>query len=377
MRENLLTVKPVDAQSDPFFSAVSSALLPALGITEKRPYWCSPQDRYCIDCGKCGERTSLQKHQLALYHVLLTVSGVGLCFDYPEDDGLPFHTLPGASKGWRWPNGFLERLFSFAGVNWKRFGAGEEEAFLPAAERSFSRGVPVLLRGGRTDFGEDTFWSLGSGLRQGCITVTDFERTRETAVTFRPEGNKPEASGSGLCEAIVFTGAGPRSLSYFDVLEGMTAVLAHPSHRLFENSVYVLLREITVSNAAEVAEKLCGMAGVSAEARWHTAETFCSKDNLLTALSGNEGLKADLKKLVFDCYIRDGTGETHGVCWKIWELLGASPKTNFRPGPDAGAKLLDPMVRKDLRALWQQVFDNDRTVLNGIREILRTYRTDI
>ena len=39
---------PFDAQSDSFFCALSSALLPALGYTENTPYFCAPKGQFCL-----------------------------------------------------------------------------------------------------------------------------------------------------------------------------------------------------------------------------------------------------------------------------------------------------------------------------------------
>ena len=38
---------PFDAQSDSFFCALASALLPALGYTENTPYFCAPGHFAC------------------------------------------------------------------------------------------------------------------------------------------------------------------------------------------------------------------------------------------------------------------------------------------------------------------------------------------
>lgn len=39
---------PFDAQSDSFFCALSSALLPALGYTENTPYFCAPKGQFAV-----------------------------------------------------------------------------------------------------------------------------------------------------------------------------------------------------------------------------------------------------------------------------------------------------------------------------------------
>ena len=99
---------PVDAQSNSFFCALASALLPALGYAEDTPYFCAPKGRRCVSCGECGEKTALQKHHLALYHALLAASGVAFGFSYPEDDTVEEHSFPGVEKGWRWPDAFVD-----------------------------------------------------------------------------------------------------------------------------------------------------------------------------------------------------------------------------------------------------------------------------
>lgn len=101
---------PFDAQSDSFFCALASALLPALGYTENTPYFCAPKGQFCLQCGACGDRTTLQKHHLSIYHALLAASGVAFCFDYPQDDGVAEHSFPGAGNRLALARG-VRRLF--------------------------------------------------------------------------------------------------------------------------------------------------------------------------------------------------------------------------------------------------------------------------
>lgn len=80
---------PVDAESDNFTAALASALVIARGYTEETPYWCVPNRRYCIHCSSCGDNL-LERHQLSVYHCLLTASTLAFGFDYPWDDTVAF-----------------------------------------------------------------------------------------------------------------------------------------------------------------------------------------------------------------------------------------------------------------------------------------------
>lgn len=81
---------PVDAESDNFTAALASALVTARGYTEETPYWCAPNRRYCIHCSPCGDHL-LERHQLSIYHCLLTASTLAFGFDYPWDEIMSMH----------------------------------------------------------------------------------------------------------------------------------------------------------------------------------------------------------------------------------------------------------------------------------------------
>jgi len=138
---------PSGAQSSPFFGALASALLPALGYTEETPYFCGPKGSYCIHCNNdCGAKSNLRKNHNLVYHDFQTVTGISLGWVWPEADSA-YQTLPGWHDGWRWPDEFFDFLFGFAGLTWKRLSvsAGKDDIFT-AVRASVEAGLPVLMK---------------------------------------------------------------------------------------------------------------------------------------------------------------------------------------------------------------------------------------
>ena len=81
-------------------------------------------------------------------------------------------------------------------------------------------------------------------------------------------------------------------------------------------------------------------------------------------------MKREWGELFFKRYIQNGKGETHGICWRIWNLLGVSAETGFGPAPDSGERLLTGNVKNELKALFAAVFQNDKEILSALRSVL-------
>lgn len=362
---------PFDAQTDSFFCAISSALLPVLGYTEEIPFWCVEKGRQCVHCGSC-RKTNLQNHGLMLYHCLLSATGTAFCFDYPEDDEVSGHTLPGVDSGWRWEDGFIGDIMDLCGVTWRRLNPAEgKESILEAIKDSIDRGCPVPIRlVGRFAFGPDTAWSLVTGYDGDKLTGIDsYQHYLSEYAGYDGEEFILEDWYPHYLDALVMTGTKAPAVSFQAVLERIIRTLSNPSRENFRKEVFHLIDDAEERNAKFHAETLCLMAGVPIEARWHAAEAFCSQDNLLYRLHGDASMGERLARLFFSSYIEDGKDGTHSVCWKIWSLLDCGPETGYAAGPEGGRRLLDPHSREELKRLWQIVFDNDLAVLNGLREI--------
>lgn len=370
---------PCDAESDSFFAALSTALVHVLGYSEEIPFWCSPKGAYCTKCGSCGQKTVLQKHQISMYHALLTATGVAFGFDYPEDDSVAFHTLDGVDIGWRWPDAFLQQVMGIVGLTWQRISHDADESTVyKAIVAAIDAGNPVLIRlGGRSVFPGETEWQVVTGYQDGALCGLD-SSSHTLSDTAQYSGGLFLLKHwfESFADAIIITGHCEKTQAYFDVLERIYQTLCHPSHIILENDIMAMLDGVTPDNAEETAGILYGIASVPIEARWHAAEAFASRDNLLSGLTEDQELKNRVADLFFSKYLADNHNETHGVCWKIWQLLGVGAVTGYSLAPDSAGRLLEDGVRSELKRLFGFVFDNDKAVAAGLADILNTYRDE-
>lgn len=352
---------PAGAQSDGFFAALASAVLPCLGIKEESPYWCSPKGAYCTGCGGCGDRSNLQKHQEMMYHTLLAASGAAFTFDYPEDDSVAYHTMPGIPLGWRWEEPFVADLADFAGLSYERYTAQSVSEMLDAIRKSVDSGYTALV----ADHGQ---WKEASEWARCWNVVCGY--TDDGLLVMRPGGEIAEERGGTHEDWIVFTGRARRKQTYRDILEKICAVLSDQSHDSLEQLIDESLSDVTPENAEKLAHMTMGINGVPIESRWHAAEAFCSCDNLLSGMTEDEALKSRLCELFFKRYIANDSGETHGTGWKIWGALGVGPATGYMPTDESYALIQRPEVQAEMKRLFQIVFANDRAVADGIRAAL-------
>lgn len=370
---------PCDAESDGFMAALSSVVCAAKKYTDDTPYWCTPNDCYCQKCGGCDGQ-SLGKTQVSVYHCLLTASGLAFGFDYPEDDSVGAHTIPNTPVGWRWTNGFLADIMDFAGLSFTRCKNKTVAEIRQIVKDSIDAGYPAMAANHSVypdEMAWASCWKIVSGYTDDGITVMNY-------------GGGISDETDGMYEdIIVITGevngadkAACRQ-TYLDVLKRIHAVLSDPSHDALETEIMSDLSNVTPENAVMLSYKLMGINGVPIEARWHAAEAFTSKDNLLYALvksssaysADSNGLKAVAEKmsdLLFQRYFAEGNNETHGIGWKIWACLNVGPRTGYLPTEESFKLIQQPDVQSELKRLFQIVFDNDRAVADGILEILNT-----
>lgn len=366
---NSVVQYPFDAQSDPFFCALSSALVPVLGYNEKTPFYCAPHGRYCVECGGC-RKNAMQRHQLMLYHCLFTASGAAFGFNYPEDDSVQAEFLTYGKTGWRWDDDFIGYIMGLCGLAYRRLSPEDGRTeILSAIKESIDSGYPVPARlGGSCQFGIGTAWSVITGydgekllgIDSEAHYLSDFaEYDHESGLFLADDWY------SHFIDAIIVTGKEEKKYGIRDVLLKISGVLSGTARSELKKEIYRLIDSADKTQADENAEILCAIAGFPAEARWHAAEAFCSRDNFLSSLIGDDELEQALKTVFFERYIRDNTGETHGLCWKIWSLLGGPGKSD-----KAGEKLMAKETKSELRALWNRIFENDDAVLNCINELI-------
>lgn len=350
---------PSGAESNGFFAALSSALMPCLGITADTPFWCSPNGSYCKHCrNNCDLR---QRHQEMLYHTLLVASGTAFTFDYPEDDDVGFHTLPNTSIGWRWEEPFVANLMDFAGLSYERYTDKTAAEMRELLQNSIDSGYTALCA--------DTHSISENGARAQCWNVV-CGYAEDKILVMHYGGEIVSETDSFYSDWIVVTGKAERKQTYRDVLERIYTVLTNPSHDALEQEIYSDLSNVTPENAAGTAYKMMGINGVPIETRWHGAEAFCSTDNLLSSLTEDAAVKLRLSGLFFDRYIANDNNETHGICWKIWGLLHVGPETGYMPAEESFVLIQQPDVQAEMKQLWKIVFDNDRAVAAEIGKVL-------
>lgn len=356
----------VDAESNPFFGALASALLPALGYGEQTPYYCAPKGSYCIQCGACGDKPTLHKHHLQLYHVYQSVTGVGLGWYWPEDPESRYQVIEGGGPGWDWPDWLFDYIAGVAGLTWRRLSKGAgREALLSSLASSVDAGQPVLMKLGR---GAD--WHLVTGYdAQGRLCGWDA----------RCEGDQPTVAADAYDEqgrfcmsgwfepfetAILFTGRTAPTLGLAAILSRMIAALERPQHALMEAEVMRRIDAAGEGNARATALWLNERVGIPIEARWHVASTT---DSTLQEMTQSEAVRAHLMAVTAQ-YVFDRELEaSHGTCWKIWGLLGVGPETGYALPADAEERLLRPETRAELKRLFAIVFENDRVALGRLR----------
>lgn len=374
-----LTVHPFphDAESDGFIAALSSAVCAAKKYTDDTPYWCTPKGCYCKKCGGCTGQ-SLGKIQSSVYHCLLTASGLAFGFDYPEDDSVGTHSIPNIPVGWRWDDGFLADIMGFAGLSFIRCKNKTVAEIREIVKNSIDFGYPAMAANHSVYPDEMAWvscWKIICGYTDDGITVMNYG------------GGISDETDGAYEDIIVITGEADRAnnaackQTYFDILKRIRTVLSDPSHDALENEIMSDLSNVTPENAVMLSYKLMGINGVPIEARWHAAEAFTSKDNLLYSLvdsssadpSESNKLKAAAEKLAelfFKRYSAEENNETHGIGWKIWACLNVGPQTGYLPTEESFQLIQQPDVQNELKRLYKIVFDNDRAVANGITEIL-------
>jgi len=274
MKRIKLVPFPSGAESNGFFAALSSALMPCLGITAETPFWCSPNGCYCRHCqNNCD---IWHRHQEMLYHVLLTASGTAFTFDYPEDDEVDYHTLPDTPIGWRWDEPFVANIMDFAGLSYERYKDRSIPEIQNTLRKAIENGYPVLCADTRDiseNFAWTRCWNVVCGYAENGMFV------------MHHGGEIVMETDSFYSDWIVITGKTERKQTYRDILERIHTILTAPSHDALAKDIESILSRVTPENAVFTACVMMGINGVPIETRWHAAEAFVSEDNLLSSLT--------------------------------------------------------------------------------------------
>lgn len=367
---------PTDAQGNSFFCALSSALVTALGITEETPFYCAKNKLECVQCGSCGNKTNLQRFHGALYHDYQTLTGVSFGWAWPDDEDGDCQTIENAGPGWILPDAFIGQIMDYAGLCWMRLKkeAGKD-ALYKAIAASIDAGYPALLK---LDRGPD--WHVVTGYDDGVLYGLDLHEHYDP--TLHPRVKPDRYTDEGLFElsgwyepfkdAIILTDRRVPNATLRSILTCILRTLEHPAHTRLEADVMRRIGSITAENAQDTALWLKDLAGFPIEARWHAAEAFSTDCDMfgLLRLTDNAAVKEKLRQ-VFDLYLAEGVSETHGVCWKIWGLLGVGAQNGYSLAPDAASRVMEPENKTRLKKLFARVFENDRAAAQILGNALR------
>ncbi len=363
---------PTNAESNPFFGALASVLLPALGYTENTPYYCGQKGSFCIQCGGCGDSTTLQKHHLQLYHDYLTLTGVGLGWYRPEDADAEYQVIPNGGPDWNWADHFIGSIMDIAGLIWRRLSRGtDRDTLFAVLASSIDVGLPALIK-----LGTGTDWHVVTGYDSaGCLYGLDTHAHWDAAVkpSVTPDGYTEEGLFilsnwfDPFVDAIVVSGRCEPTVKLPDMLVRMIETLARPEHAALETEVMRRIDHITPANALQTAQWLNNRAGFPIEARWHVAS--CT-DSTLPRMTDNETVRQKLFGVTAQYVFDNELDATHGTCWKIWGQLGVGPETGYAVMPHSAELVAKPETKAELERLFSIVFENDRIVLGLLREAL-------
>ncbi len=358
-----LVAFPTDAESSPFFGALATVFLPALGYGEGTPYFCSPKGAVCVRCGGCGEKTTLQKHHLQLYHDFITRTGVALGWSEPEGLGVSHAGLD---------DGFMGHVMDIAGLSWKKLSPADgRETVLRTLAEAIDAGFPALLK-----LGDGRDWHVAAGYDEaGRLYGLDSHAHHDETVhpTVRADAYA-EDGWFTLSEwfahfrgGVAITGRGPSRVTLSESLSRMIRALEDVGTDALEREVMEKIDDAAPENAFETAVWLNHVAGFPIEARWHVAScTDSTLQRLTENRAAHDKLFAVTRQYVFDSEL----AATHGTCWKIWGLLGVGPTTGYAVTSEGAAGIASPDVKAELKRLFGIVFENDRIVLGLLRDAL-------
>lgn len=360
----ILGVAPysVDVESNLLFCALSTLFLKLKNCSEATPYFCSMKKGICSNCGDCGKKSNLAKHQLNLYHFLLTATGVGLMVEDPNETGA--YDLKNIS-GIITP--LLEDRLDFAmkaeGFTYRTLDKtnGENELF-QLITVSIQQDRPVLMK---LDDGPEWCVVIGFDLKTGAIYGLD-ARNHHIRTSNHEKRSYTEDGlfvltdwFEDLQKVVIVTGK-TEKFNFSDIIERIVMRL-----KLYDGGIKSIIPQmidsLTLENSRGVALYLNNIAGYMVEARWHAAECFASSLMRHTDDETAQSILGECAGIYFD---------THDTCWQIWGQLGVGSHTEYRLPNLINQMMLDKTRQEKLKELFSRIWDNDRAVWEKLSLIL-------
>lgn len=328
---------PIDAQRNSFFGALSSIILYRDGYTEETPFYCGRNQSICVCCGGCGNKTFMQKQHLQMYQHLITITGSAYFW---EDKAIGDVYEKEYVQG-DFSEKALDRLsmsLKVCGYHYESFQNMEEDVLFDKIRQSIDNSRPVLIK-------------LGGGDVWAVITGYDMDKKAPLLMKHHHGPKFYKEWYDKLTNIVFITDKYESSVTFSEALNHMVQHLDTKSREKLEQKIYQKLE--TEQDGRKLGMWLNKMNGLVIENRWHASS--CYRNTLAPMVENHECKELLLKASDLHLHF-------HDQAWKIWKLLGVSPKTCYCLPGNVNELLDDANVRTELKNLYQELFLLDKEV---------------
>ena len=373
MKKLLENVLPVGApwggpESVRFVSCFASLLMHIRPKLLEEPLYCTQDIGLCTGCGRCGPfNTGHRKHE-ELYHLYLTLSGLGLQTLWREDaEERCFADLPLVYRD----DVYMERSMSFAGLSYRVVENTSEGGMQDQIRESIDRGSPVLAyllanddwclltgydgEGGVYGRYVRKPWDDRGRLPDSVTEDGIFEKRSWWNPGVRlavVEGDRePEKDTAALFAALSDTLRGPAACGCKTGFAAYAACLA----RLSDGSYFEHAQAPSLEADYRMLHRFVGML---AENRCFASFAF------LHSLYGRFPVKSSDAMRTVGAYFMD----THNRCWNAWAMMG---KNHICRPEQHAQNLRNAEVREKLCEYIGLFRQNDRMAMQLLRDSAR------
>lgn len=324
-----------------------------------QPTFCCQRHDFCIACGKCGPINPLQRKHEELYHLYVTVSGMGVLYFDPALSSLNHDEVAETLL-----RDAAAMTMNYAGYACQTFTHNDpEDAVRHSIIASIDNGIPVIIRTSRGNcniiagYGEDgavLYGFNGYGTYLGALD----EPTGYT------DGNMFYTRDwfRSLSAAFVVTGRTQPMASNNDVFRRLIAILQSQRSEGSGNALFRILEDdslfarMSPDELRRIYDFTNGLIGYLAEARCFVHEAFA------TAFLNS----------ITDPAVRDTGYEiselclnSHDTAWIPWRAIGA-----WDEGDHTG-RLRDAEIRRGVIAGLKKIIHNDTQVRGKLEQCVQ------
>ena len=336
---------PMNAQRSSFFGALSSILLYREAYTEDTPYYCGKNKRFCVHCGKC-KATTMEKHHLNIYQYLVTITGCAYLWE-DKAVGDSFNKKYNAEE---FSEKALDRLslaLQAYGYRYEEFNKEiEEKIIFNKIQQSIDNNLPVLIK-------------LGGGDIWAVITGYDKEKMLPYLMKMNHAPKVNREWYEKLRNIVFITDKCEANISLVESLNHMHQHITTQNRVKLEQKIYRMLE--SEQDGRKLGMWLNKMNGLTIENRWHASE--CYRNMLVPVIEKREC--QELLQRAADLHLH-----FHDQAWKVWGLLGVTPRTGYNLPKNVDELLSKASTRSELKVLFEELFSIDREVSYLLKECI-------